>query len=121
MCVNNDFIEQYAYKMYEEINKSSLFTVVRVEGIEGTYLTSQILKKRWDRKNLITKLILQDKYNNCYVVNPDSFGLKFANGEISYKEYEKLQKLDDFKWISFSLLGISFLCIMLYFLLKFFN
>ncbi|WP_153062692.1 hypothetical protein [Ureibacillus chungkukjangi] len=107
--------------MYEEINKSSLFRVVRVEGIEGTYLNSESSKKQWDSKNLITKLVLKDKNNNSFVVNPDSIGLKFATGEISYKEYKRMQKLDDFKWISFSLLGISFLCLMIYFLLKFFN
>jgi len=119
MCVNNNFVESHAYQMYEEIKKSSLFKVVRVEGIRGTYLDPEKLKEQLNCKELIANIVLEDNYKNCYVVNPDPFGYRFAKGEISYKEYNKMQKMDDFKWICYSLLGMGFLSIMLYFLIRF--
>ena len=121
MCINNDFVERHAYQMYEEIKKSSLFKVVRVEGIGGTYLNPEKLKEQMNSQELITNIVLEDNNKKRYVVNPDPFGYKFANGEISYKEYKNMQKMDDFKWISYSILGMGFLSIMLYFLIRFIN
>ncbi|MBM7607295.1 hypothetical protein JOD29_000532 [Lysinibacillus composti] len=116
MCINNNFIEHHSYQMSEEIRKNSLYEVVRVEVSNGNSLKEN---EQWDSKELVSKIILEDKNKNYYVINPDQFGLRFAKGEISYKEYKQLQKKEDFKLISFSVLGIGFLTGMMYVMLKF--
>ncbi|WP_264738018.1 hypothetical protein [Cytobacillus firmus] len=40
---------------------------------------------------LITKVMLQDANGNHYSVSPDEAGLQFAKGEVTYKEYKRLQ------------------------------
>ena len=109
MCINNDFIENQSYRVYEEISKNSLFKVTRVEFQEGYCWEPQFEPFHFNKKNLITKIILKDDKNNIFTINPDDIGLKFAKGEISYKEYLKFQKVDDIKWLGYSILGVGIL------------
>ena len=113
MCINNDFIENQSYRIYEEISKSSLFKVARVEFLEGYCWEPQFELNQFNKNNLITKIILKDDKINSFTINPDDIGLKFAKREISYKEYLRFQKVDDFKWIGYSILGVGILITMM--------
>ncbi|SOC40940.1 SH3 domain-containing protein [Ureibacillus acetophenoni] len=114
MCVNNDFIENQSNRIYEEISKSTLLKVARVEFQEGYCWEPQFEPIQFNKNNLITKIILKDDKNNSFTINPDEIGLKFAKGEISYKEYLRVQKVDDFKWIGFSILGVGIIISMMF-------
>lgn len=81
MCSSNNFIEQQAYEMSEKIKKDSLYKFIRVEYSEG-------------EAGYITKAILEDKDGTLYSIEPNPIGVKFARGEITFKEYKKLQKRD---------------------------
>lgn len=79
MCSSNHFIEQQAYEMSEKIKKDSVYKFLSVEGEAGGY---------------ITKVVLEDKDGTLYSIEPNPIGVKFARGEISFQEYEKLHKRD---------------------------
>jgi hypothetical protein len=113
VCVSNNFIEQQAYKMTEKIRDISLYKLVRIDYSGGK---SIILQKQIEHGNdccdiptngeaLITKVILEDKDGTLYSVEPDINGLRFAEGEISYNKYRKLQKKNDVTML-FSFIGI---------------
>ena len=81
VCSSNSFIEQQAYEMSKEIKKGSVYKFIRVDysEVEAGY---------------ITKVILEDKDGTVYSIEPNPIGVKFARGEITFKEYKKLQKRD---------------------------
>ncbi|MEJ9281261.1 hypothetical protein [Ureibacillus thermosphaericus] len=114
MCLNNDFIENHSYQVFEEIRKNSLYNVARVEFSEGYCWEPQFQTSQFNSNGLITKIILEDENKNYFTVNPDDFGLRFAKGEINYKEYLKFQKVDDIKWIGYSILGVGILIAMMF-------
>ena len=101
MCVSNNFIEQQAYKISEEIRKNSLYKVIRLDVSGVSSLGIQKQDDQWNGKDFITKVILEDTRGNYYSVKPDYNGLRFAKGEINYKEYSKLQKKEDLKGLSY--------------------
>lgn len=113
MCISNSFIEQKAYEICEEIRKNSWYTVVRVD-VGGNVLDGQ-----WNGKDLITKVILEDTKGTYYSIKPDSNGLRFAKGEINYKEYSKIQKKQDLNGLSYFFVIIGFFVIMMFTLMKF--
>ncbi|WP_158587622.1 hypothetical protein [Neobacillus notoginsengisoli] len=45
--------------------------------------------------DIIKNVLLKDKAEVVYAVEPDSTGLKFANGQISYEEYKRIKKKAD--------------------------
>jgi hypothetical protein len=81
VCSPNSFIEQQASEMSEKIRKDSLYKFIRVEYSES-------------EAGYITKVVLEDKDGTVYSIEPNPFGVKFARGEITFKEYKKLQKQD---------------------------
>lgn len=104
MCFSHNFIEQQAFEMCEKIREHSIYHFVRVEFKEGIsvgvqkyndYLTGH-KETTAIGLALITKIILKDNEGICYAVEPSLNGLRFAKGEITYKEYKKLQKREDF-------------------------
>ncbi|WP_394237541.1 hypothetical protein [Niallia oryzisoli] len=101
MCISNNFIEQQAYEITEAIRKSSTYNVLRAEISGGNSLEFQKQNDHWNGKDFITKVILEDKNGFLYAVKPDYNGLRFAKGEISYKEYNQLQKKEDIKGFSY--------------------
>lgn len=119
MCVSNNFIEQQAYEMGEEIRKNSLYKLVRVEVSGGNSLEFQKQDDYWNGKDLITKVILEDTKGTLYSVKPDHNGLRFAKGEITYKEYNQLQKREDFKGFSYFFVIIGFFIIMMFMLMRY--
>lgn len=119
MCVSNHFIEQQAYQISEEIRKSSLYNMVRVvvSGDGGFGLQQQ--HNQWNGKDLITKVILEDREGMLYSVKPDHNGLRFAKGEITYKEYCKMQKKEDLRGFGYFFMSIGFVFIMMFTLVQF--
>jgi len=114
LCVSNHFIEQRAYELCEEIRKNSLYKVARVDVSGGTILDGQ-----WNGKDLITKVIPEDTKGTYYSIKPDPNGLKFAKGELTYKEYSKIQKKANINGFSFFFVVIGFFVIMMFTLMKF--
>lgn len=119
MCVSNNFIEQQAYEMSEEIRKNSLYKVVRVDVSGGNSCEFQKQDNQWNGKDLITKVTLEDKKGIFYSVKPDHNGLRFAKGEINYKEYSQLQRKEDLKGFSYFFVIIGFFIIMMFALMRF--
>jgi hypothetical protein len=67
--------------MSEKIRKDTLYKFIRIDYSEGG-------------AGYITKVVLEDKDGKMYSIEPNPIGVKFARGEISFKEYKKLQKRD---------------------------
>jgi hypothetical protein len=107
MCVSNNFIEQQAYKISKQMQNTALYNVVRIENTDGINLISNIQEEQWNGKDFITKVILEDKIGNYYTVKPDNIGLRFAKGEISYKEYRKILQKENLKVYSYFLVSIG--------------
>ena len=119
MCISNNFIEQQAYRISEEIRKNSVYRVVGVDASGVSDLSVNQQNDHWNGKDLITKVILEDKDGRLYYVKPDDNGLMFSKGEITYKEYGKRQKKEDVKGISYFFVSIGFIFILMITLLKF--
>lgn len=112
MCISNNFMEQQAYKMYKEIVSNSLYKVVKAEGTDGKDLRLELNEEQWNGKHFITRVILEDEKGNYYPVKPDDNGLRFAKGEISYKEYSKIRRRENFKGYSYFFVSIGFITLM---------
>jgi hypothetical protein len=87
LCFSYQFIEQQASDMCEKIRENSIYKFVRVEFSQSD---SEELQK--EGSALISKVILEDKEGTLYYVSPNPNGLKFAQGEITYKEYKKYER-----------------------------
>ncbi|WP_316572377.1 hypothetical protein [Neobacillus sp. YIM B06451] len=115
MCVSNHAFEMQSYKLSEEIRRNSIYTPVAVvcSGGERVNFGNQFVHP----DGFIEKVVLQDKEGNDFEVEPSENGLRFAKGEISYNDYQRLQKKDDRKAIalfagaagSFFIIGWGFL------------
>lgn len=118
MCVSNNFIEQQAYEISEEIRKQSLYKMVGVDvsGNSGIGIKTEI--NQWNGKDLISKVILEDKNGTLFSIKPDQDGLRFAKGEITFKEYCRLQKKGDLQGYIFFFGIIGFFIIMMFTLTK---
>lgn len=112
-------MEHQAYKISEEIRKQSLYKVVKVEVFGGKSFEFSQQDEQWNGKDFITKIILEDKKGALFSVKPDYSGLRFAKGEITYNEYNKMQKKEDVKgvWYFSGIIG-SFM-LMMFILMKF--
>ena len=112
-------MEHQAYKTSEEIRKQSLYKVVKVEVFGGKSFEFSQQDEQWNGKDFITKIILEDKKGALFSVKPDYSGLRFAKGEITYNEYNKMQKKEDVKgvWYFSGIIG-SFM-LMMFILMKF--
>ncbi|MEK4671171.1 hypothetical protein [Niallia sp. FSL R7-0271] len=93
LCFTNNFVEEQAYKISKIIKEKSVYKFDRV--IYANNNNDEYLDSEWDKKSLITKIVLKDNNNQEYVIQPNHIGLKFAQGEIPFKKYTKLQKRDD--------------------------
>jgi hypothetical protein len=98
MCLSNDFVEQQANEYAQKIRKGTIYKFSRVE--ENDY-------------SFITKVILEDEAGLSYSVEPNSFGLRFAKGEITYKEYKRLQERETFNGITSFIVIIGFVSILM--------
>ncbi|RTR28157.1 hypothetical protein EKG37_17805 [Robertmurraya yapensis] len=90
MCVSNNFIEQQAYDLSEQIRKNTRYAYVKtVFSVDG-FVSSNIQEGK--ELPLVSKVILEDDDGTLYQVGPSLNGLKFAKKEITYSEYKKLEK-----------------------------
>ncbi|MGA9224734.1 MAG: hypothetical protein WB217_00155, partial [Mesobacillus sp.] len=99
MCFPNNAIEQQAYRFTEKIHNSSLYKIVRIELIgryvdldSGTPLDEQL--NSGEHLPLIKNVILEDHFGKQYKIEPNVFGLKFAFGELTYRQYVYLRKTE---------------------------
>jgi hypothetical protein len=121
MCSSFQFIEQQAFEMSEKIRGESIYKFVRVEVSEGFNLGSQhehghtngCVQVSATRPVYITKVILEDDEGNHYFVEPTPDGLRFAKGEISYKEYEKRLKRETLNVVSFFFFAVGFISLVM--------
>jgi hypothetical protein len=122
VCAPNNFIEQQAYEMYEEIKVNSVYNFIRVDYSEGRNLGSHLQNDNTRNGSaLITRVVLGDKDGTLYTVKPNPHGVRFAKGEITYKDYKKLQKKETVNGIA-TLFGILvFFSGSMYFLMKIFT
>ena len=119
MCAPNNFIEQQAYEMYEKIKKNSVYNFIRVDYSEGSNQGSHSQGDNTRNGSaLILRVVLEDKDGTLYTVEPNPYGVRFAKGELTYKEYKKLQKRETVNGIA-TLFGIFvFFSGFMYFLMK---
>ncbi|GAM11967.1 hypothetical protein [Mesobacillus selenatarsenatis] len=114
MCVSNNAIELQAYRFSEKIQESSSYNIVRVDFIGGTFLKcDQGISLRDEVQDianlpLIKNLILQTKSGKQFCVEPDELGLRFAEGELSYRQYllAKKQKSRQMLYYTFGSTGL---------------
>jgi hypothetical protein len=120
VCFSNNSIEQQAFDMSERIRNNSIYKFVGVDFIGGKSLELQNQSMHRNDNNvqtgeqldLITKVILEDKDGILYSVEPNSNGLRFAKGEITYKEYNKIQKKETVQGLSYFFLAIGTIFLM---------
>jgi hypothetical protein len=108
VCSPFHFIEQEAFELSEKIRKETIYKFVNVEVSESSNLESQKSyahsngcdydSRTWE--GYITKVILVDEKGALFRVEPSMDGLRFAKGEISYKEYNKRQKKETINLVS---------------------
>ncbi|RDU37644.1 hypothetical protein DRW41_07315 [Neobacillus piezotolerans] len=97
MCVSNNAIEMQTYRMSEEIRVHSIYIPVAAIFSGGRRVNFGDDSKSPD--GYIIKVVLQDHEGNEYEVEPVENGLRFAKGEINYKDYQRVQKSDNRKAI----------------------
>ncbi|MFS0638493.1 hypothetical protein AB1K84_21570 [Mesobacillus foraminis] len=90
MCVSNHAFELQTHRMYERIQKESIYRLVRIVYTEGKSI--DLPNEHINLLELITKITIKDNEGNIYEIEPSESGLRFARGDISYKEYLRLQK-----------------------------
>lgn len=103
MCFSSNFIEQQAFDIYESMKRQNHFKCVGVE-LAGNEYAEQVSER--DKAVLITSVYLEDKTGVKYGVEPNPLGLRFANGEISYNEYKRLQKKESRKGVSLFVIAV---------------
>ncbi|WP_045519408.1 hypothetical protein [Neobacillus niacini] len=121
MCVPNNFIEQQAYDMYEKIKKNSVYNFIRVDYSGGSNQGSH--SQGDNTRNglaLITRVVLEDKDGTLYTIEPNPNGVRFAKGEITYKDYKKLQKRETVNGIATFFGILVFFSGLMHFLMKVF-
>ncbi|WP_050182595.1 hypothetical protein [Domibacillus robiginosus] len=99
MCFSNNVFEQQALEMAEQIQKKSIYKFVganflgsrRLEFHEQSSNVNDYKDTLGNGTALITEVILEDSDGNQYSIEPNPNGLRFAKGEITYKEYENLE------------------------------
>lgn len=122
MCAPNIFIEQQAYEMYEKIKKNSVYNFIRADYSESSNLGFHLQGDNIIKGSaLITKVVLEDKDGTQYYVEPNPTGVRFAKGEITYKEYKKLQKRETVNGIAAFFGILVFFSGVMYFLMKIFT
>jgi hypothetical protein len=122
VCGPNNFIELQAYEMFEKIKKSSVYDFIRVDYfggiVQGSYSQGDNTR---NGSALITRVVLEDKDGTLYTVEPNPNGVRFAKGEITYKEYKKLQKRETVIGIAAFFGILVFFGGFMYFLMKVFT
>jgi hypothetical protein len=118
MCSPFHFIEQQAFEISEKIRKDSIYKFVRVEisessGLHQVYGPNNCGKISDTKPAFIRKVILEDRDGNQYSVEPTPEGLRFARGEITYREYIKRHKRETIKLVSVFFMSVGLISIVM--------
>ncbi|WP_082232848.1 hypothetical protein [Halobacillus massiliensis] len=100
MCVSNNVFELQAYRMYQQIIKSSVYSPITVECAGGRNI--DLTCQEVESTDLIKEIALKDKEGHLFRIKPHEEGLRFANGEITYEEYEGIIKINNRKAITYT-------------------
>lgn len=108
MCFSSNAMEHQAYRFTEKIHNSSLYKIVRLELI-GKYvdfdseipLNAQL--NSGEHLPLIKNVILEDLFGKQYKIQPNVLGVKFAWGEMTYRQYVYSEKTEARKLIIYTL------------------
>jgi hypothetical protein len=121
MCSSFQFIEQQSFEMSEKIREDTIYKFVRVEFSESSSQGFQnehgprngCAQVSSTRPEFITKVILEDLNGKHYFIEPTPDGLRFARGEIPFKEYEKRHKLETMKVVSIFFMAVGFISVVM--------
>ena len=105
MCISHNEIERQAYIMSEKIRKNSIYKPIRLDFINGksTEFKNGALEDLANGKDvpLVSRVILEDKEGARFGIEPNEIGLRYAAGEITYKEYKQLQNKESKLFIGY--------------------
>lgn len=117
MCFSTNAIEHLVYDMSKKIYENSIYKMVRIDfiGCKSVELRNQtknpFSEDSGEECPLIAKLVLGGDNGTLYDIEPNLNGLKFAKGDITYKEYKNIQKGEWYQ--GFTFFSISIITILL--------
>lgn len=107
MCFSTNVIEQQALIISDKIIKNSIYKPVSMDFISEKNVGIQDFTMQSSGKeiSLITRVNLENNEGLQISVEPNENGLRYAMGEISYKDYKKLQNQESrqFIWYFFAI------------------
>ncbi|WP_139378278.1 hypothetical protein [Mesobacillus jeotgali] len=104
MCVSHHNIEQQAYHYAEQIRQYTKYCPLYIQYIgAGRFAFEQGEPLPENSPGVISKIVLADKDGNQYPIEPDELGLRFARGELAYKDYLRQQKKENGQLIGLTL------------------
>ncbi|MCK1998347.1 hypothetical protein MPH47_14175 [Psychrobacillus psychrodurans] len=107
MCFSTNVIEQQALIISDKIIKNSIYKPVSLDFISEKNVGIQDFTMQSSGKeiSLITRVNLENNEGLQISVEPNENGLRYAMGEISYKDYKKLQNQESrqFIWYFFAI------------------
>ncbi|WP_144513263.1 hypothetical protein [Bacillus sp. FJAT-22090] len=101
MCFSTNIIEQQALIISDKIIKNSIYKPVSLDFINEKNVGIQdfIMQSRGKELSLVTRVNLVNYEGLQISVEPNENGLMYAMGEISYKDYKKLQNQESKQFI----------------------
>ncbi|NME06877.1 hypothetical protein [Psychrobacillus sp. BL-248-WT-3] len=113
MCFSTNVIEQQALIISDKIIKNSIYKPVSLDFISEKNVGIQDFTMQSSGKDisLITRINLENNEGLQISVEPNENGLRYAMGEISYKDYKKLQNQESrqFIWYFFAISSVFLL------------
>lgn len=103
MCFSSDVFERQASIISEKIIRYSIYKPVSLDFIGEKNVNIQDYKYQENGGTLplITRIILEGNAGSRISIEPNENGLMYAMGEISYKEYKKIQNKDSRQFIGY--------------------
>jgi hypothetical protein len=96
VCVSHHNIEQQAYHNAEQIRQYTKYDPLYIQFIgAGRFAFEKGEPLPVNSPGVISKIVLADRDGNQYPIEPDELGLRFACGEIDYKDYLRKQKKEN--------------------------
>ncbi|MER2170978.1 MAG: hypothetical protein ABS938_10100 [Psychrobacillus psychrodurans] len=96
------------------MRNQSKYKMIELELSDDRIIKPQNLENFGDGRALISKAVLEDNGGNSYSVSINQNGLRFAMGELTYKEYKKKERNEDIKGFGFLALLIGLTITMIY-------
>ncbi|WP_277586687.1 hypothetical protein [Psychrobacillus antarcticus] len=113
MCFSTNVIEQQALIISDKIIKNTIYKPVSLDFISEKNVGIQDFQMQniGEEISLITMVNLENNEGLQISVEPNENGLRYAMGEISYKDYKKLQNQESrqFIWYFFDISSVFLL------------